>query len=938
MFDVFISYRHADADAVRRIATALRAQRLTVWLDERRIDDFASIQRAIENGLAQSRALLAWYSRAYPESLACQWELTRAFVMAQHEGDVRRRLLVINPHDDNLHIQPIELRDALYLGAAGDDPAALAAAASAIAGQVRGLEGSLGDIAQLERPRWYGAAAGEGSNRFVGRLAEMWAVHSGLWQVEVPLIHSGALRPLVRLTGLGGCGKTLAAETYAIRYGAAYPGGVFWLRAMGHDAVVSLDAAARAAQLHGYLVDIAQSLGVLARGKDVAQLRSEIRSRLNECGAYLWVVDDLPGDIAWSAAQDWFAPGEPGRTLVTTRASGRGWAGSQVELAGLDETAAVALLGHARPPATGAESVAARALARELSYHPLALELAAVGVASQGYAEFHARLARPDRDALDFAAELMTARGDDLPHRDASNLSLSTTLLLSVDALDDLATDLLRLAGQIAAAPIARELACDVLARCPSATALNAADAALARDAAELAIAALLGRSLARADASGAFSVHGLVSRAMRFREGDRERATALHAAAIAALNAALLDDRVFDLRRHHEIADYVRHARAALDQEPASAPALETASAQLLDSLYIYAMEHGDFAAARRAAERLIVHARATLGEEHPHTLSFHGYLGQVKRSQGDLAGSLATHEAVLAARRRLFGETHPDTLTSLSDTALTLYMQGHYARARSMQQQVLEARIEILGMRHADTATAMNNLAITLAALGSEPAVALLLQTQAVELRRELLGPGHPETLSAIANLAEVQRLAGLQQAAHEGARQVFDSRAVELAADHPDRVLAINNLAASLYSEGDLAGSRDLFRQVLDRRERDLGERHPLTLATVNNLGAVLIGLGEHGAAAELLAGALGRCRESLGAQHPETFKAAWHLLMAESRGGDARGQVRELLANDLSPLMQCDPDDLPPDLRSVREALAAFRETGGSLDGD
>ena len=38
-----------------------------------------------------------------------------------------------------------------------------------------------------------------------------------------------------QVRGLGGIGKSLLAEEYALRFGAAYPGGIFWLRAYGND-------------------------------------------------------------------------------------------------------------------------------------------------------------------------------------------------------------------------------------------------------------------------------------------------------------------------------------------------------------------------------------------------------------------------------------------------------------------------------------------------------------------------------------------------------------------------------------------------------------------------------------------------------------------------------------------------------------------------------
>jgi hypothetical protein len=260
MFDVFLSYRHADADDVRLLADALRTAGLAVWLDEREIEDFASIQGAIEDGLGNAKALLAWYSARYPESLPCQWELTRAFTTAQSEGDPRRRVLLINPEPANTHIHPVELRDALYR-CPPRDAAALEQLAHAVADHMSKLDVTFGEIRTHTEPTWFGAAAGDGSNRFFGRLAEMWAIHSGLWSGDAPIITNVRARPLVRLVGLPGAGKTVTAETYAIRFAAAYPGGTFWLRASEHGGEPT-SAAEHASLRDGQLIDFAQSLAL----------------------------------------------------------------------------------------------------------------------------------------------------------------------------------------------------------------------------------------------------------------------------------------------------------------------------------------------------------------------------------------------------------------------------------------------------------------------------------------------------------------------------------------------------------------------------------------------------------------------------------------------------------------------------------------------------
>jgi hypothetical protein len=75
------------------LADRLRAAGLRIWIDERRIEDLTSIQAAIAEGLTHAKALLAWYSPAYPESRPCQWEFTTAFLTALAAGQALERIL-----------------------------------------------------------------------------------------------------------------------------------------------------------------------------------------------------------------------------------------------------------------------------------------------------------------------------------------------------------------------------------------------------------------------------------------------------------------------------------------------------------------------------------------------------------------------------------------------------------------------------------------------------------------------------------------------------------------------------------------------------------------------------------------------------------------------------------------------------------------------------
>ena len=120
-YDIFLSHAWKDGERPQQIAEALTRAGLRVWFDATEIDDFASITLAVTEGLAKSKALLAYYSTTYPLRRACQWELTAAFLAAQTEGDPRRRVLVINPESGADHIHPIELRDAKFRNAPSTD-------------------------------------------------------------------------------------------------------------------------------------------------------------------------------------------------------------------------------------------------------------------------------------------------------------------------------------------------------------------------------------------------------------------------------------------------------------------------------------------------------------------------------------------------------------------------------------------------------------------------------------------------------------------------------------------------------------------------------------------------------------------------------------------------------------------------------------------------
>lgn len=176
MNDVFFSYRRADGEQALPLIEALRRRGVTVWLDQHALAPAERITGAIAKGVATSRLLVAWYSKIYPESRPCQWELATAWLAATHEGGNSRRVLAVNPEEGAAHIQPAALADTQAL-AANLGPDAMAERIVALLASLPSTP--LGDIRPLAPAPWHGSPR-PGSNRFVGRGPELWRVHSAL--------------------------------------------------------------------------------------------------------------------------------------------------------------------------------------------------------------------------------------------------------------------------------------------------------------------------------------------------------------------------------------------------------------------------------------------------------------------------------------------------------------------------------------------------------------------------------------------------------------------------------------------------------------------------------------------------------------------------------------------------------------------------------------
>ena len=823
-------------------------------------------------------------------------------------------MLVINPESGADHVHPIELRDAKFLNPPDKD-GEMQHLVRAIVKHIAAVDGPLPDIHPLDPSPWHGIKPVR-YERFVGRFQEMWKIHSALHETRVVQITGASGQDIAQVTGLGGIGKSLLAREYALRFGPAYPGGVFWLRAYGNDdtkAVLSNEE--RDAQRSDQLRIFAQDFGIDTVSKKSDEILTALSRELGQRGQRcLWIVDDLPSGLDSEAFQLWCAPHPLAQTLITTRSQAYDSLGSAqiISLEVLPEYDAYQLLTSRRRPSGKQEEEQAHGLANDVGYHALALDVTASALQSYGsdepYRQFREELSHQDEDALELSIEL----ADALPN--SHEKSIAQTMLRSIRGLGPEGLDFLRLASVLAVGPIPALLVTAVFE--------NADDLehGKAEQHQRKAFHDVTSASLAETagENQDARTVHTLVSRAVRFHEKGRpERARSLQAAAVQALIAEIAR-AALDPRLHKQIEFHVPPARhtttivvssreadllglvAQFDYNQgmyASAQALWLRELKFrwveqgpehqntlasLNNMAVTLDEQGHSAAAREAQEVLLATFRRLQGAEHPDTLQTMNNLAQALLSQGKLEEARMLQEETLNIRVRVLGPEHPDTLVSMNNLGLILHRQGDLARARDLEEKSLTICSRQLGREHPDTLTSMLSLAETLSAQG-ELTGARRLQEEVLVLRLRTLGPEHPATLGSVQNLATTVWAQGDLQTARHLEELLLAAKRGVLGPEHPDTLTSMSNLAVTLKGMGDPAGARTLEEEVLNILNRLQGPEHPDTLVSMNNLAVTLSELHELAAACSLQERVLDICRRTLGPEHPYTLSSMNNLAV-------------------------------------------------------
>jgi tetratricopeptide (TPR) repeat protein len=884
---------------------------MTVWFDASSVPDFGSISEAARRGLAESKALVVYYSAGFPQSSPCQWELTQGFVASMRLGDPSRRVLVVNPEPGSLHIEPVELRDALYgaLTGAGTGTTEIDEIAGRIASHIGTIDDYLGE--GMAQPAVWLPSHPSAATRFAGRFMQMWQIHSAIHAPRLAMTQGGVGPGICQVRGLGGVGKSLLTREYALRYQASFPGGVFWLYAQGDVTSPEGDherEALRLNQIRGFAhsvlePDLASGIDALAPLDLEAALRNALGKKTEP---YLWVVDDLPSGLASDEVYRWVGP--PGAcTIVTTRSSEYGALMPEVNVGVLKPDEALQVLVARRPPKDVTELEAARQIVAELGGHALAIDVAGATLRFQSFTELLAHLLDPTQDELELAAALR----EELPT--GRERSISATLSLSIDRLGDGGMDLLRIASMLAQDPIPRSLIDATL------QATDSLGPTPARIAAMTALDEVLSLSLIEPVEDGSWQIHPLLARTVVLKDTDPERRAALRQGAVAALTRLFEDPA--DPQSRETMRPLVAHARRLVQH------LTDLGDAELAARVAAYDLQVGDYKSAKATQQAEVAALAELLGERDRKTLAAQARLAATLRMAFELSESRQMFEAVLKADREVLGPDDRDTLMTTGELSRTLILMEEPETARSLAEQALSGRRRILGPEHPETLRAASDLANALDFLGDSKRAKTLID-DAVDSYRRILGSEHPETLKAMILQVVITASAGDQEAARRIGEELLATRREVLGERHPETLVAMNNLAYLLWQLGELDDARLLVEQAIESQQELFGKENLSTLCSTDTLACILRDKGDLGSARALGEEIVATSRRVIGLRNWNTLVFMSNLVETLRKCGDINAAVD--LAEEVVSLSgeALGPDH--PMTVAAAEALEALRD--------
>jgi tetratricopeptide (TPR) repeat protein len=740
--------------------------------------------------------------------------------------------------------------------------------------------------------------------RFPGALPDIWHVphlrnpnftEPGERLTEMrDALRSGKPAALTQaLAGLGGVGKTQLAIEYAYRCAADY--GIIWWVRSEQAATLAADYAALARPLDLQEKDAAEQPVIIAAVRDGLQHRRD----------WLLIFDNAnaPEEI-----RD-YLPAMGGHVLITSRHAAWGAVAQTVQVKKWAPNVAAEFL-LKRTGQTDVE--AAKELAQELDYLPLALEQAAAYIeATQKTLPGYLAMFRQHQLAL-----LKRARpGSDYP------ATVERTWELSFQRLETESPGgvaLLQLCAFLAPDDIPRDVIVSGAQHLPEPLRETVRDG-LAFD---NAVRAIRRYSLIDTTGESTLSMHRLVQAVVRDRL-DWPGRQGWAEAAVKVVNRAF-PAQSDDVRTRKECDRLLPHAIAAVD----FAEGLDVApegTTRLLNQMCMYALGRAEYIKAKAAVERALKIDERAFAPDHVKVASHLNNLGIVLAELGDIAGARVAYERALEIDEKAFGPDHPEVATDVNNIGVVLKLLNDLPGARAAFERALGIDERALGPDDPQVAPDVNNLGGVLEDMG-DLSGAKAAYERALKINEKAFGPDHPSVATCVNNIGNVLSTLGDLSGAKAAFERALGIDEKALGPDHPNVATDVNNLGGVLTARGDFPGAKAAYERALKIYENVFGLHHSRVAACVNNLGTLLRAMGDLSGAKAAFERALEIDEKAVGPDHPAVATDVNNLASVLKKLGDLEG-ARSAYERALKILRESLGDDHPK-TEIVRKNIASL----------
>ncbi len=888
-YKVFLSHSSKDKEFVRELYRRLTRDGVSCFLDEKSIGWGDNWVRALERAVDECESIVFVLS---PDFCDSKWvEVERTSSMADDPAALKRKVLPLKLIAcSHLPTFPRFLRQAQTIDVT--TPANFETNYEQIC---RGLGGvpqthldqpdrtTLPPVLPLPaRHRMPYRSLGD---KFIGRVEPLWQIRDAFQSNKTALIQGTGV-----LVGTGGLGKTQLAIEYVHRFGAGYPGGVYWVDAdQGLTTLITQ-------------ISTAAKIDIDTRAPEPHQL-ADVWQQLNaQAQACLIVLDNFPET---GPLQPYLPVVSRAHTLITTRRTDLQH--PSIPLLKFTPAESLALL-NAGQRQFGTE---AQPLLERLGGLPLAIELA------KGFLNY-----RPDLTIDQVLTELNQTGEIELLKRFAADyrdqlpsgheLDVAKTFELSWNIALPQDKAIVRVIGELAPVAVPRSLLREIL-NLPNPKGLD--------DPLAISLAELQRLSLVELDDAQNPLAHRLIQAFARHRNSI-DNTSPLESCATTLRDQFLQHFKSPDAPTMHALEALLPHAEH-LFTTASLAPDLAISLASGI------AAHHQAFG--RYQASKLFSHAALNLAQQsyapgHPTIAIRQSNLALVLQELGELGEARDLLRSALASDEHSYAAGHPSIARSQSNLATVLQDLGELGEARDLLRSALASAEQSYAPGHPSIAIGQSNLATVLQELGELGEARDLLRS-ALASNEKSYAPGHPSIAIGKSNLAMVLKDLGELGEARDLLRSALASNEQSYAPGHPSIATCQSNLAMVLKDLGEMGEARDLLRSALASNEKSYAPGHPLIAISHSNLATVLQDLGELGEARDLLRSALASDEQSYAPGHPTIATRQSNLALVLLDLGEL-GEARDLLNRAYQSLLHLFGED-HPNTKSVKRNLDSLR---------